>query len=265
MKQQVKIMGILNLTPDSFYDGGKYDTIQVALQKVAQYLSEGADIIDIGAYSSRPGATHITQEEESARLKPVLKAIKSQFPEAVLSLDTFRSSIARMGIEHGVSMINDISGGEIDADMYALIAHYKVTYVLMHMKGTPQDMQHRVADVDITKEVYNYFQKKLDYLTEIGVNDVILDVGFGFGKSINQNFDLLRNLADFKVFGKPLLVGISRKSMLYKTLNSSPDQMLNATSIAHTLAVLNGASLLRVHDVKEAKEVIEIVKKYDSY
>lgn len=265
MKQQVKIMGILNLTPDSFYDGGKYDTIQVVLQKVAQYLSEGADIIDIGAYSSRPGATHITQEVESARLKPVLKAIKSHFPEAVLSLDTFRSSVARMGIEHGVSIINDISGGEMDAEMYNLIAHYKIPYVLMHMKGTPQDMQHRVTDVDITKEVYNYFHKKLDYLTEIGVKDVILDVGFGFGKSIDQNFDLLRNLADFKVFDKPLLVGLSRKSMLYKTLNSSPDQMLNATSIAHTLAVLNGASILRVHDVKEAREVIEIVKKYNSY
>lgn len=265
MMDQVKIMGILNLTPDSFYDGGSYANIQEVLHKVAQYLSEGVDIIDMGAYSSRPGATHITSEEESSRLIPVLKAIKNHFPEAVLSLDTFRSSIARMGIEHGVSIINDISGGEMDADMFNLIAHYKVPYVLMHMKGTPQDMQQRIGDVDITQEVHNYFQKKLDYLTEIGVKDVILDVGFGFGKSIDQNFDLLRNLADFKVFDKPLLVGISRKSMLYKTLNSTPDQMLNATSIAHTLAVLNGASILRVHDVKEAREVIEIVKKYNSY
>jgi dihydropteroate synthase len=255
-------MAILNITPDSFYDGGSYQNEKKVLQKVEQFITEGADIIDIGAYSSRPGAIHISLEEEKSRLLPVLKTINTHFPKITLSIDTFRSEIAKISLEEGAEMINDISGGELDSKMFELIAHYKVPYVIMHMRGNPQNMQKNISEGEIVEEVENYFKNKLQILSNIGVNNVILDVGFGFGKSLNQNFDLLRNLSKFKDFEKPLLVGISRKSMLYKTLETTPDKVLNATSVVHTLALLNGASILRVHDVQEAKEVVTILNKY---
>jgi len=255
-------MAILNLTPDSFYDGGSYKNGVQILQKVEQYIAEGADIIDIGAYSSRPGASHISQEEEYLRLIPILKEIKINFPQISISVDTFRSEIAKICIEEGAHIINDISGGEMDQNMFNTIAHYQIPYVLMHLKGTPQNMQKNIKEGSVLHEIQNYFQKKLDILANIGVNNVILDVGFGFGKSFDQNYELLRNLSIFKRFEKPLLVGISRKSMLYRILNSTPERALNATTVAHTLALLNGADMLRVHDVKEAKEVVEIIKKY---
>lgn len=263
MNTNAQIMAILNLTPDSFYDGGSYRNLSEILAKVEKYLQEGADIIDIGAYSSRSGAVHISSQEEQERLIPALKEIVNQFPKVKISIDTFRSEIAKICIEEGASIINDISGGEMDDTMYKTVAHYHVPYILMHMKGTPQNMQQNLTEGEITKEVKTYFQKKLELLSEFGLNDVILDVGFGFGKSIEQNYELLRNLNQFKSLQKPLLVGISRKSMLYKTLDSNPKEALNATTVAHTLALINGADYLRVHDVKEAKETITILKKYN--
>ncbi len=255
-------MAILNLTPDSFYDGGSYLSLHDVLTKVEQYLKEGADIIDLGAYSSRPGAMHISTEEEGNRLFPALIEIRRKFPQLTLSVDTFRSEIAQKSIDHGVQIINDISGGTLDDDLLETIAKNKVQYVLMHMKGTPQTMQQNLTENNIVDEVSTFFRNKLEILNELGVKDVILDVGFGFGKTLNQNYQLLGNLNDFKNFKKPLLAGISRKSMLYKVLNSNPEEMLHATGVAHTLALLNGADILRVHDVKEAKEVVEIVKMY---
>lgn len=265
MNSDPKILAILNLTPDSFYDGGKYNSIDIILKKVEQYIAEGTDIIDIGAYSSRPGAEHISVEEEAKRLFPALKEIKRSFPKIPISVDTFRSAIAQKSIDLGVQIINDISGGNMDEDMFEIIAKNKVQYILMHMNGTPQNMQQNILTEDIVNQVKIYFQKKIEILDKIGVNDVILDVGFGFGKTLDQNYQLLHKLSDFKEFSKPLLVGISRKSMLYKLLETSADQTLNATSVAHTLAILNGANFLRVHDVKEAKETILIVKQFQKY
>jgi dihydropteroate synthase len=257
-----QIMGILNLTPDSFYDGGKNNSIKKALQKVENYIEEGVDIIDIGAYSSRPGAENISIEIEKERLLPVLKSVIKEFPNAILSVDTFRSEIAKIAVQEGAQIINDISGGEMDKKMFETISQLGVTYILMHMKGTPQTMQSQITSADIITEIKGYFQKKLSQLSEIGVEDVILDVGFGFGKSMEQNFSLLKHLSRFQMFNKRLLVGVSRKSMLYKTLQILPEEALNATSVAHTLALLNGANILRVHDVKECNETIKIIKQY---
>ena len=258
-----KVMGILNITPDSFYDGNKYDETAKILKRVSVMLDEGAAIIDIGAYSSRPGAIHITQKEEERRLLPVVKLIVNEFPDAKLSIDTFRSEIAKMSVLEGAHIINDISGGNMDKKMYKTIAQLDVPYILMHMQGTPQIMQDSPKYTDVTKDVFNYFQKKIKDLKSFGVKDVTLDVGFGFGKSTEQNYQLLRDLSKFKEFNSPLLVGLSRKSMLYKVLDISPEEALNATSVAHTLALTNGASILRVHDVKEAVEVIKIFKQYN--
>ena len=255
-------MAILNLTPDSFYDGGSYKNMNQVLKKVEQFLVEGADILDIGAYSSRPGAVHISEFEESNRLIPVLKEVKKEFPEISISIDTFRSTIAKACIEEGAHIINDISGGTMDENIYQVVAKYQVPYVLTHMQGTPQNMQSQLIEGDIVAHIHQFFKNKIDFLAKISVNNVILDVGFGFGKSIEQNFELLRHLETFNIYKKPILVGLSRKSMLYKPLKTTPDQSLNATSIAHTLAILNGANILRVHDVREANEVIEILKKY---
>jgi dihydropteroate synthase len=257
------VMGILNLTPDSFYDGGKYSDEKLILQRVNAMLKEGADIIDIGAYSSRPNAKHISEEEEMMRLLPVIKIIVKEFPNAILSVDTFRSKIAKSSILEGAHIINDISGGNMDSQMFQTIAKFKVPYILMHMQGIPQSMQDAPNYIDVTKEVLKYFQEKLAQLNSLGVKDVTLDVGFGFGKTIDQNYQLLHNLNSFKDLGYPLLVGLSRKSMLYKLLNILPDQALNATSVVHTLALLNGANILRVHDVKEAVEVVNIIKHYN--
>lgn len=263
-KMSPQIMGILNLTPDSFYDGGLYKDQKKALDKVGLMLQEGANIIDMGAYSSRPNAVHISEKEEELRLLPILIQIVREFPSATISVDTFRSEIAKKSIEEGAHIINDISGGNMDEKMFKTVAALRVPYILMHMQGNPQNMQHQPEYENVTLEVKHFFQDRLDQLNKIGVSDVILDVGFGFGKTLDQNYKLLKNLSLFTDLKKPLLVGLSRKSMLYKVLESKPENVLHATGVAHAIALLNGASVLRVHDVKEAVEVSKIIKQYQS-
>jgi len=256
-------MGILNLTPDSFYDGGKYNSEKKILLHTEKLLIEGVTFIDIGAYSSRPGAKHISEAEELSRLIPILETIIQHFPEILISIDTFRSEVAKQSIAIGACMINDISAGSLDKSMFETIAKLQVPYIIMHMQGTPQNMQHNPTYENVTEEVKRFFQNKLSQLHDLGVNDVILDVGFGFGKTLQQNYQLLKSLKEFIGLNKPILVGLSRKSMLYKPLEITPSDALNATSVAHTIAVLNGANILRVHDIKEAAEVLKICNQYN--
>ena len=252
------IMGVVNITPDSFFDGGNYNRIDKALQQVNKHLTEGATFIDIGGYSSRPNAPHVDLKEELNRVIPVLKEINNQFPNAIVSIDTFRSEVAQKAIEHGASIINDISAGELDKNMLSLVAQLQVPYIAMHMKGTPQTMQENPHYRNVVEDIIYYFSKKIDTINQLGINDIILDVGFGFGKTIEDNYTLLKQLDLFKIFEIPILVGVSRKSMLYKPLKITPQEALNATTIAHTIALQNGANILRVHDVKEARECVEI-------
>lgn len=265
---QPKVMGILNLTPDSFYDGGKYihnaDNIKA---RVEQILTEGADMIDMGAYSSRPGADDVTPDEEWRRLAEGFEVINKICPEAIVSVDTFRSDIARKSVvDGGASIINDISGGELDDNMFSTIADLHVPYILMHMKGTPKNMQSAPTYNDVTGEVIGYLSNRLLSLRKLGVSDVIIDPGFGFGKTVEHNYTLLRNLSDFQIFNLPVLVGISRKSMIYKTLGSSPAESLNGTTILNTLSLERGANILRVHDVKECVECVKLFQKtYSDY
>lgn len=256
-----KVMGILNLTPDSFYDGGKYKSDKEFLLQTEKMLHEGATFIDIGAYSSRPRAKHISEKEELSRLIPVLKILLQNFPEIIISVDTFRSEIAKKSIEIGASMINDISAGSLDAKMFLTIAKLQVPYIMMHMKGTPQNMQQNIIYNDLIKDILFYFSKKISELRALGINDLVLDVGFGFSKTLNQNYELLNNLNLFKTLELPILTGLSRKSMLYKHLNITPKEALNATTVANTIALQQGSNILRVHDVKEAMETIKILKK----
>jgi len=254
-----KVMGILNVTPDSFFDGGKYNSDNLILIQTEKLLTEGATFIDVGAYSSRPKAKHIDEKEELKRCLNAVKLILSHFPETFISVDTFRSKIAQQTIDAGACMINDISGGSLDKKMFKTIAKNKVPYILMHMLGTPQNMQANPQYDDIIYDLRLFFSKKINELKALDVNDIILDVGFGFGKTITHNYTLLKHLDLFKYFGLPLLAGISRKSMLYKVLESSAKEALNATTAANTIALLNGANILRVHDVKQAVESIKIV------
>ena len=256
-----KVMGILNSTPDSFFDGGNYTTEKELLHQTEKMLSEGATFIDVGAYSSRPGATAISEEEELQRIIPVIELLVKEFPEIIISVDTFRSGIAQKTIESGAAMINDISGGTMDFNMFKTVAKLQVPYVLMHMLGTPQTIQENPRYENITTELISFFAEQLFTLRQLQVNDLIIDVGFGFGKTTAHNFELLKNLHLFKSLDVPILAGVSRKSMLYKPLNISPKEALNATTSANTIALLNGATLLRVHDVKEAMEAIKIVEK----
>jgi dihydropteroate synthase len=251
-----KVMGILNCTPDSFFDGGKYKNESDILSQVEKMLLEGATFIDVGAYSSRPGAQHISEDEELQRMLPVIDLLIKNFPEIIISIDTFRSKIAREAINAGGAMINDISGGKMDVAMFETVATLQVPYILMHMLGTPQNMQKNPVYKDVTQELISFFA---DTMNQLQLNDVLIDVGFGFGKTKEHNFELLKNLALFKNLEVPILAGISRKSMLYKTLNISAQEALNATTSANTIALLNGANILRVHDVKEAIEAIHIV------
>ncbi len=253
-----KVMGILNITPDSFYDGGKYASDKDILLQTEKMLSQGATFIDVGAYSSRPNAKHITVDDERKRLLPIIELLVNEFKNIYISVDTFRSKIADDSIQAGACLINDISGGEMDENMFSVIANHQVPYILMHMKGTPQTMQNEPKYQDIVEEVFYFFSKKLYELRDLKVNDVILDVGFGFGKTLEHNYELLKKLYLFKEFDLPLLIGTSRKSMLYKLLNGKPEDMLHATGITNTIGLLNGASILRVHDVKEAMEAIKI-------
>lgn len=252
-------MGILNLTPDSFYDGGRNNNLYDALKKTEQLLSEGADLIDIGAYSSRPGAEHISEETESERLLPVLRAIVSEFPNAAISIDTFRSGIARTAVNEGAGIINDISAGSMDEEMFQTIAQLGVPYIMMHMKGTPQTMASENDYEDITTEVCQYFASRIQKLRNLGVNDLIVDPGFGFAKNLEQNYELLANLEHLKSTGHPVLAALSRKSMIYRLLETDAEHALNGTTAANTIALIKGANILRVHDVKAAAEVVKIV------
>lgn len=254
-----KVMGILNITPDSFYDGGKYKNKSEILIQTEKMLSDGATFIDIGAYSSRPGAKHISEEEELQRIIPVVKLLIEKFPGILISVDTFRSKVAKETIEIGAALINDISGGKMDENMFKTIAELQVPYILMHMQGTPQNMQKNPSYKNVTKDLISFFAAQIFELRQLQVKDVIIDVGFGFGKTLVHNYQLLKDLALFKSIDTPVLAGISRKSMLYKPLNSSAQEALNATTSANTIALLNGANILRVHDVKEAVEATKIV------
>jgi dihydropteroate synthase len=255
-----KVMGILNCTPDSFFDGGKYKDLTAIVNQVEKMLNEGATFIDVGAYSSRPGAKHISEEEELNRILPVIKLLKSEFPAILISIDTFRSQVANQCIHHGACIINDISAGDMDANMFPVIAKLQVPYIMMHMQGTPQNMQKKPIYNDVVSDVLYYFTKKIGELHELGLNDIITDVGFGFGKTVSHNYKLLKHLDLFKKLEAPMLVGMSRKGMLYKPLGITAETALNATTAANTVALLNGASILRVHDVKEAVEAVKIVE-----
>lgn len=255
-----KVMGILNVTPDSFYDGGTYTSEKDILIQAGKLLSEGADFIDIGAVSTRPLAQEIDEEDELQRLLPALKSIKKEFPEAIISVDTYRASIAEKAVEYGAHMINDIGGGTLDTNMFAAIAKLNVPYILMHIQGTPQTMQKEPLYKSVVEDVAYFFSQQINQLKNLGVKDVILDVGFGFGKTLEHNYSLLKHLNYFQLFEMPLLAGISRKGMIYKPLATTPAEALNGTITANTIALLNGASILRVHDVKPAVEAITIVK-----
>ena len=255
-----KIMGILNVTPDSFFDGGNYNNLTAILNQVEKMLSEGATFIDVGAYSSRPGAKRISEEEELNRILPVIELLTSEFSKILISVDTFRSNIAKQCIHKGSCMVNDISAGNMDATMFSTIAELQVPYIMMHMQGTPQNMQNNPTYKNVVEEVLYFFSEKINELRSLGVNDIIADVGFGFGKTVEQNYKLLKHLALFKSLDVPTLVGISRKSMLTKPLGITENEALNATTAANTIALLNGVNILRVHDVKEAVEAIKIVE-----
>lgn len=257
-----KVMGILNVTPDSFYDGGNYTYEREQLSQVERMINDGATFIDIGGYSTRPGADDVSLEDELRRVIPTIETISKNFPEAILSIDTFRSVVAERAIELGVSIINDITGGGGDAQMYPLVSKLKTPYILMHIQGTPKSMHQNPYYEDITKEMILYFSERLNQLKDEGVDDIIIDPGFGFGKSIEHNYEVLKNLHLFSMLEQPILVGVSRKSMINKVLHINPENSLNGTSIVNTLAAVQGCDILRVHDVKEAVEVLKIVKAY---
>lgn len=256
------VMGIINLTPDSFYAQSRINSIPDVLKRVEQILQQGGRMIDLGAYSSRPGAEHISCDEEIARLVPFLKEIRRHYPEVIISVDTFRSEVAKVAVDdYEVDIINDISGGEMDPQMFAVVAQLKVPYILMHMQGTPQNMQLNPVYHDVVAEVSRNLAEKTDRLRSMGVADVIIDPGFGFGKNLDQNYQLLKNLNQLALFECPVLVGVSRKSMIYKFLDVKPEDSLNGTSVLNTLALMGGANILRVHDVNEAVECIKLVEK----
>ncbi len=249
-------MGILNVTPDSFYDGGQYEAIDTVVKRAEEMLVAGADILDIGGYSSKPNATEVSLKEELNRVLPAIRAIVKAFPEAILSIDTFRSEVAKQSIEAGAAIINDISAGNLDPAMFDLVEKLNVPYIMMHMQGTPQTMQKSPAYEHVTKDIIRELSEKVYQLKTRGANDILIDPGFGFGKTIEQNYKLLRELELFSVFELPLLVGVSRKSMIYKVLDTQASEALNGTTALHMFALERGANILRVHDVKEAKEVI---------
>lgn len=257
-----QVMGILNVTPDSFYAGCRAETEIAIADRARQILEEGASIIDIGAYSSRPNAEHISAEEELNRLRPALKILNKNHPDAIISVDTFRADVAEVCVkEYGVAIINDIAGGEMDKKMFDTVANLQVPYIMMHMQGTPQDMQLTPHYNNILKDTFLYFAEKVQKLRDNGLNDIILDPGFGFGKTLDHNYELLSHLEEFSIFELPLLVGVSRKSMITKLLGITSDEALNGTTILNTIALEKGADILRVHDVKEAVQVVKIVEK----
>lgn len=253
-----KIMGILNITPDSFYVGGSYKNEAEIISQVEKMLNDGATFIDVGAYSSKPGAEFVSEEEELNRVLPVIDLILSNFPNVLLSIDTFRSKVAKQAINKGAAIINDISAGMLDDNMLQTVAEMQVPYVMMHMKGTPQTMQSLATYEDVVKEVMFYFSERINAARKLGINDVIVDPGFGFAKTLKHNYEIMQNLEFFSILELPILVGISRKSMIYKLLETTPNEALNGTSVLNTIALQKGAQILRVHDVKEAQECIKI-------
>lgn len=261
-----KVMGIVNLTPDSFFEGSRAQTDMQVAERVRLLLTEGADILDVGAYSSRPGADDLPVEEEMRRLREGLSVLRKEAPNAIVSIDTFRADVAKMCIqEYGVAIINDISGGDLDSNMFSTIARAHVPYIIMHMQGTPHNMQQAPYYEDVLKEVMLHLADKVKTLQDMKVNDIILDPGFGFGKTQAHNFELLAHLNEFDIFQLPLLVGVSRKSMIYKTLGITPAEALNGTTALHTIALSKGANILRVHDVKEAVETIRLWQNVEQY
>ena len=254
-------MGILNVTPNSFYDGGKHKEINSIIHQVNKMLSEGADFIDIGAYSSKPSAEFVSEEEEIKRLVPIVKSLVETFPNIILSVDTFRAQVAKASVEHGVAMVNDIAAGLLDDKMLETVAELKVPYIMMHMRGNPQTMQSLTQYDDIVKEMIFYFSERIQKARSFGISDIVIDPGFGFAKTLEQNYEVLHKMELFSMLELPLLAGVSRKSMIYKVLESSPQEALNGTSVLNTIALQKGAKILRVHDVKEAVECIKLVSK----
>lgn len=255
------VMGILNVTPDSFYAASRQRGEADIERRIETILSEGGAWIDVGGYSSRPDAEDVSPEEEKRRLEPALRLLRDRYPEVPVSLDTFRAEVARWGVEeYGVALINDISGGELDEAMFRTVAGLRVPYLLMHMRGTPRTMQRHTDYADLMEEVMLYFARKVRELRLLGVNDIILDPGFGFSKTLEQNYRLMHHLEEFAVFELPLLVGVSRKSMIYRLLDATPEESLNGTTVLNTFALLHGADILRVHDVRQAVEAVRIVR-----
>lgn len=260
-----RVMGILNITPDSFYKGSRFSTDEEILRAATRMLEDGADILDVGGYSSRPGAKDITVEEERTRVLKAVKLISRELPEAIISIDTFRAEIAREAVlECGAHIINDISGGEADNKMFSIVENLNVPYILMHMKGEPRNMQKNPVYDDVVADILKWFGERIFKLKSAGLRDIIIDPGFGFGKTIDHNFELLRRLGDFSIAGLPVLVGLSRKSMIWKTLEINAAEALNGTSVLNALAVFNGADILRVHDVREAVQTIKLISKVKS-
>jgi dihydropteroate synthase len=251
-------MGVLNVTPDSFYDGGQFLSENAIIEHVAKMLDEGADFIDVGGYSSRPGAADISPAEERDRSVKAIASIARSFPDVVISIDTFRSTVAEAAVDAGASLVNDISGGHLDPAMFETVARLKVPYVLMHMRGSPQTMSTQTSYNHLLKDLIDYFHERIYKLRQLEIKDIIIDPGFGFSKTIEQNFTVLQNLEKFSILARPVLVGLSRKSMIWKTLDIQPDAALNGTTALNTMALLKGADILRVHDVREAREVVKL-------
>ena len=253
-----KVMGILNVTPDSFYDGGQYKDESSILKQVETMLKEGATFIDIGGYSSRPGADYVSEAEELSRVVPVVQLILKHYPETLISIDTFRSEVAKKSIEAGAAIINDISAGHLDENMIATVGQLGVPYIMMHMKGNPKTMQQQTDYDDLIKDINSYFAERIAKAHAAKINDIIIDPGFGFAKTIEQNYELLNNMELLQIVDKPILAGVSRKSMIYKTLNTTSENALNGTTALHMVALQKGAKILRVHDVKEALECVTL-------
>ena len=262
--EQPKVMGILNVTPDSFFDGGKYKDELSVLRQVEKMITDGATFIDIGGYSTRPGALEIAVDTELKRMVPIVELLSKEYPEAILSIDTFRSKVAKECIQHGAAIINDISAGLQDDNMLPTVAELGVPYIMMHMRGTPKNMQQQTDYVDLIKEILLFFSEKLSLAKSFGIKDIIIDPGFGFAKTLEQNYHLLRQMALLKLIEHPILAGLSRKSMIYKLLDTTVENALNGTTALHMVSLQNGANILRVHDVKEATECIKLYEQLNA-
>lgn len=258
-----KIMGILNLTEDSFFDGGRYIDENQQIKRVEQMINEGVDIVDIGAMSTKPGSFEISERDELDKITNTVRLIKGEFPELAISIDTYRASVAAVAIELGVDIINDVSGGAFDVKIFDVVAKHNIPYIMMHTSAKPSEMQNKTQYIDLVDDILSFFKSQIVELNNMGFNDIVIDPGFGFGKTLRQNYQILANLNRFKELGYPVLVGVSRKSMIYKLLNTNPQGALNGTTVVNTIALMNGADYLRVHDIKEAVEARSILEMYE--